>query len=248
MPELRGMEPYYELGMFDENLLHCPECNDEGYVEVSENGQVWMRECRCMPVRKSLRMAQKSGLIYLLRQYTLQNFRTCAPWQKKARDMAAKYVEDHDGTWFYIGGQVGAGKTHLCTGMVGEFLKRGLESYYMLWKDETVKLKAMVTNDERYEKCINALKQVKVLYIDDFLKTEKGRNPTSGDLNIAFELLNYRYINKDLITIISSERGVSELMDIDESVASRIYERAGEYCLIIETDMDKNFRLKRTWW
>ena len=46
MPELRGMEPYYELGMFDENLLHCPECNDEGYVEVSENGQVWMRECR----------------------------------------------------------------------------------------------------------------------------------------------------------------------------------------------------------
>ena len=37
-------------------------------------------------------------------------------------------------------------------------------------------------------------------------------------------------------------------MDIDESVASRIYERAGEYCLIIETDMDKNFRLKRTWW
>ena len=42
----------------------------------------------------------------------------------------------------FIGGQVGAGKTHLCTAMVGEFLKRGISAKYMLWRDDALKLKA----------------------------------------------------------------------------------------------------------
>ena len=116
----------------------------------------------------------------------------------------------------------------------------------MLWRDEVVKLKAMVTNDERYEKAMGELKKVKVLYIDDFFKTEKGKAPTAGDVNISFELLNFRYVNKDMITIVSSERDISEILKVDEAVGSRIYERVKEYCLIIEADPDKNFRIRRT--
>lgn len=236
----------YSLDITDEDLFHCPKCGDEGYVEVSECGHVWMRECECMAVRRSLKKAKQSGLIHLLRHCTLDNFDTSYPWQKKARDMAKGYVVDHDGKWFFMGGQVGGGKTHLCTGIVGEFLKMGMECRYMLWRDEAVKLKAMVTNDERYEKSMGELKRVKVLYIDDFFKTEKGKAPTAGDVNIAFELLNFRYVNKDMITIVSSERDISEILKIDEAVGSRIYERAKEYCLIIEADPDKNFRIRRT--
>ena len=49
-----------------------------------------------------------------------------------------------------------------------------------------------------------------------------------------------------MITIVSSERNISEILKIDEAVGSRIYERAKEYCLIIEADPDKNFRIRRT--
>ena len=84
-----------------------------------------------------------------------------------------------------------------------------------------------------------------MLYIDDFFKTERGKSPTSGDINIAFELLNYRYINGQLITIISCERDVDEVMRIDEAVGSRIYERTRGNCVCIDSKPGRNYRLIR---
>jgi len=113
----------------------------------------------------------------------------------------------------------------------------------MLWKDESVRLKAVVTDGSEYSQIIEPLKKVDVLYIDDFLKTERGKFPTTGDVNIAFELINHRYINKK-ITIFSSERDVDEIIDIDEATGSRIYERTknGVY-LSVSKDKSKNYRL-----
>ena len=155
---------------------------------------------------------------------------------------AVEYAKNPEG-WFYIGGQVGAGKTHICTAIAVYLLKQGLETYYMLWTDATVELKANKCDDEEYNKLMGKLKSVDVLYIDDFLKTEQGKQPTTADINIAFELLNNRY-NAKKITIVSSEKTLKEVLNIDEALGSRIKQRAGENDIAIAKDGRKNYRLK----
>ena len=82
------------------------------------------------------------------------------------------------------------------------------------------------------------MKSVKVLYIDDFLKG----TATEADRNIAFDLLNARYIKPSLLTIISSEWTISRVLDWDEAIGSRIAERS-KGCVLNITG-SKNYRLK----
>lgn len=115
----------------------------------------------------------------------------------------------------------------------------------MLWRDEIPGLKAAINDSNEYQRLIEPLKRVQVLYIDDFLKTGKGDEPTAADLNVAFELLNARYINQELVTILSTERLIPELLDLDEAVGSRIYERSKESKIIIDRDVNRNWRLMK---
>ena len=223
----------------------CEECLNRGHsLVIGEDGVSVMRECKCAEIRRTLKRIEKSGLKGLLTEYTFDTFRTDSQWQTQAKQAALSYLEDYSGNWFFAGGQVGAGKTHLCTAIVGELLNRGMSAWYMLWRDDTVSLKAVITDDEAYSTGITALKEVDILYIDDFFKTEKGKYPTTADINIAFELLNYRYNRRELVTLISSERLIDDILEIDEAVGSRIYQRCKKYCLVIEYDRAKNYRLK----
>ena len=142
--------------------------------------------------------------------------------------------------WFYIGGAVGSGKTHICTAICNELLKKRAVTY-MPWREEAVKLKTIV-NDISYQVEMDKLKKVDVLYIDDFLKTKSGDQPTGGDINIAFEIINYRY-NNSLTTIISSERTINEVIKVDEATGSRIFQFAKEYGIDLGKDKAKNMRL-----
>jgi DNA replication protein DnaC len=113
----------------------------------------------------------------------------------------------------------------------------------MLWRDEATRIKALINDYDEYDRLTNELKEAEVLYIDDFLKTQRGQQPTSADVNLAFEILNYRYNNPSLITIISSELTEDELLDIDEATGGRIYERAKK-AFSIAGDRKKNYRIK----
>lgn len=225
---------------------NCPHCNNRGYIMIAiEYGGIKntaLQECVCMNTRHSLRNIENSGLANLLDKCTFEAFEAKTPWQKNALSLAKKYVENYKGNWLYAGGQIGSGKTHLCTAIVGRLLDQGMAAKYMLWRDEALALKALVNDDEAYEDAIRPLKQIDVLYIDDFLKTPPDKAPTTGDLNVAFELLNYRY-NNDSITIISSEHSMDDLMKIDEAVGSRIFQKAKKYCLNISRDPQKNYRM-----
>ena len=46
-----------------------------------------------------------------------------------------------------------------------------------------------------------------------------------------------------MLTIISSEKTLREILDIDEAVGSRIYEMAQGYILNISADPAKNYRM-----
>lgn len=228
---------------------NCELCLNRGGNYIIRNGEMIFKQCKCVEIRASIKRIDSSGLSGMLGEFTFDSFNDSELWQKSLKQSAQTFISDCNGKWFFVGGQIGAGKTHICTAIVGKFLKAGKSARYMLWRDEVAIIKANVNDDVQYSKLMIPLKSVDVLYIDDFLWTSKDENgnaksPTKGDLNVAFELINHRYCNKSLITIISCEHYVDTLTDIDEAVGSRIYQRTKGYCNIIRKDKSRNYRMK----
>lgn len=230
-----------ELGGVD-----CPICQNKGDVAFVSTKYSYplmrVRECECMKSRRSIWHIENSGLKDRLQDCTFETFKADKSFQQTMKDRAQAFVENPNNGWFLLGGQVGCGKTHICTAICGEFLKQGKSVKYMLWRDDVVEIKGLVTNAEEYAKKINRFKRADVLYIDDFFKMEQGKRPTSADINLAFEIIDYRYRNRDLITIISSEKNIYDLLEIDEAVGSRIYERCKNN--VIELNGAENYRLR----
>lgn len=228
--------------------IDCPKCKNKGYIVKVEDGEIVQYECECMAKRRSLKRIERSGLKPLLERYTFANYRTDTPWRKNAKELALKYLHDHRGKWFLACGVPGSGKTHICTALCGGLMNAGMETRYMMWRDDSVRLKACIKDSEEYSRRLQALKDVPALYIDDFFKSgrdwEGKPNITPADVNLAFDLLNDRYNDPDKVTIISTELLTEQLMTVDMAVGSRIYERAGEYCLELSGD-EKNYRIYR---
>lgn len=224
---------------------NCDECKNKGFIaRLDENGYEVHRYCKCQKTRNTLRRAKRSGLGDILSDYRFDKFNATEAWQIDLKNKAQAFCEDDSARWFYIGGQPGCGKTHLCTAIAAHYIKREKEVKYMLWCEDAKKLKALVNEYAEYQKAINELKNVAVLYIDDFFKTQHGEQPTKGDINLAFEILNHRLLNPELITIISSEKTLMDLLEYDEATMSRIYQLTGTYKTNIPKDIKKNYRLK----
>lgn len=202
-----------------------------GSIEIS------VSECECAVKRRNALRIKRSGLADVMSRYTFEAYKTPDKQTAAIKAAALRYVAEPRGEWFVIVGRPGSGKTHICTAIVGKLIEGGKNCKYMLWRDEVRELKALVNDNSAYRERMNLLKNVDVLYIDDFFK---GRAVSDGDLNVAFELLNARY-NARKRTIISGERTIGAIMDIDEAIGSRIYERSKNgYCF--ETSPE-NWRL-----
>lgn len=224
---------------------NCSHCKNKGFIaRVDENGNEAHRPCKCSKVRETLRKARKSGLGNILSDYTFDKYKTENKWQNDLKNTAIAFCKDDEAKWFFIGGQVGSGKTHLCTAIAGHYIKAGYDTQYMLWCEESKKLKAIVNDFALYNDAINKYKSASVLYIDDFLKTQNGEQPTKGDINLAFEILNSRLMETDKITIISSEKTLTDILTYDEATMSRIYQKTGKYKTNIAKDLEKNYRLR----
>lgn len=222
-------------GKLDKKVYDCPECKNRGYfMKINERGYTVSVPCKCMKQRAFFQRMMDSGL-YSFARKNLDNFQTTTTWQKQLLGLAYCYIFSvlcfEKSPWFFFGGQPGCGKTHLCSALTVELARYDFSVYYMLWKDETTKIKSVITDYDEYSKLINRLKKIDILYIDDFFKTPKSiyseneAKPTSADVNLAFEILNYRY-NRNLPTIISSEKTLSKIASIDESLAGRIVEKS----------------------
>lgn len=235
----------------DLDKYDCLKCKNRGNIAVNNNGYFALRNCSCISIRKTIKLMEESGLGNLLKIYSFDKFECKEEWQKYIYNQAKKFVDD-DKNWFYIGGSAGSGKSFLCTAIVKELLKKGYPTKYMLWLDESVALKQTKANEpEKYNSMINEIKNAQVLYIDDFLKVGKNEKPTTADINLAMEILNFRYNkaradrSKRYITIISSERSIGEIIDYDEATGSRITEMTKpDYYLYITPDRSKNYRLR----
>lgn len=239
------------VGNLDPEEYDCKICLNKGMlmkvVERDDFYDLVSVPCKCMRTRATIRNMRRSGLKDIITDYTFAKYIATEEWQKKIKEAAIAYSNNPANRWFFIGGQTGAGKTHLCTAICRKFLLDGKSVKYMLWRDEIVRLKAAVNDADTYQAMMDEIKNVDVLYVDDLFKTGKSDNgikqrPTSADVNIAFEILNHRYCNPHKLTIVSSECTAEDLMNIDEAIAGRILERSKAYSL--NPDIEKNYRLK----
>lgn len=243
----------------EEDGYNCKECNNKGIIawvanDADGSTRCAYGPCKCDEVRRSLIRLKASGLKNIIKDCTFDKFEATEPWQKAIKESAMAYAKDPQG-WFALLGQSGAGKTHLCTAICREFLLSGKRVNYMLWRDDIVKIKEAAQgtafDDEAIElhKLLDKFKTADILYIDDLFKTGKDpktgvmQKPSVADVNYAFEIINYRYNNPSLLTIISSELSEDELLDIDEAIGGRIYEKAKAFT--IGKNRDRNYRMRK---
>jgi DNA replication protein DnaC len=226
---------------------NCELCLNRGeFAKVGEYDGIYEQRvvvCSCMKIRQSIRTLRRSGLERVIDDFTLEKFTVEKPFQERMLNIAKSYLEKGEGKWLAFLGASGCGKTHLCSAVAIELIRRGKEVKYMLWKDDSRKIKN--DNFDGDGTLIEYYKNVEVLYIDDLFKTGKSegglQKPTAGDINLAFEIINSRVAQKK-ITIISSESSIDDLFDIDEAIAGRIKQMCGEYCLNISKGEGKNYR------
>ncbi|MCM1330205.1 MAG: ATP-binding protein [Ruminococcus sp.] len=218
--------------------INCERCRNKSYIyTLSEDLEILSGECPdCFKARNSMRLLKISGL----ENKSFDNFYAKNDWQKGILDKAKKFAADTGAKWLFIGGQSGCGKTHLCTAALREkILTQNRSVRVMKWVESARLLKAAV-NGAEYDSVLNRFKGAEILYIDDLFKGG-GKAVSSGDLRLAFELLDYRYL-KNLATVISSECSLEKIFAEDEAVGGRIREKAGEYVLHIARDGGKNYR------
>lgn len=243
------VNPYFLPEFYD-----CPICGNTGSVIWRDaHGRLVGRACECIGIRQEKRnaakyadMSRKSGLDHALHAFTFERYVPEEPWMARCLELAREYAGNPAG-WFYIGGVSGCGKTHLCTAICGELLRRGVPVAYLPWRDIAGKAKAAAADGERYAEIVQPLKDVRCLFLDDFFKTGRSQDgrmhPTPGDVNFAYDLLNTRYLDSDSLTIISTELHMSDLADIDHAVMRRIKQRAGRYCLDIPDRVAKDWSM-----
>ncbi|MCC5911421.1 MAG: ATP-binding protein [Clostridiaceae bacterium] len=206
-----------------EKHYNCSLCEDrEVFVEGNR-----ARPCRCKEAKDYQRILEKSGISTAFQQKTFSNFHTTQkpPIVKKAKEMAISYVEDftkikeerHNS--IALVGQVGSGKSHITIAIANGLMQQHVGVLYMQYREAITALKQNMLDEAYYQREMSRYKRAPVLLIDDLYKGKI----TNSDLNIIFEIINYRYLNNYPI-LISSEYTVEKLLEFDEAIGSRIIE------------------------
>lgn len=231
----------------DENKEEvCPKCKGTGYlIFTDEKGYEYCKECECQEVVKAKARLKASGISEEFLKKGFKNFDDRGmEVLKKAKNIGIQYCKEFPeirntkrNSVLYMG-QVGSGKTHLsmaiCNAIMDTY-KTGV--LYMAYREEMVRIKQVVNDEIDYNNAISRFKQCPVLMIDDLLK---GKS-TEADVNILFEIINFRYVN-NMPMIVSTEKTIDELLDFDEGTMSRIIEMARGHLIEI-VGREYNYRL-----
>lgn len=205
----------------------CKKCRDLNFIIENDTAV----PCECRDLREAEDILKLSGISYEFRKKTFESFNYAYDVQtvdayNKARSYVNNFknIKDTKSNSIMFLGQVGSGKTHLSLAIANKLMNDGLGVLYMSYREVITYIKQNITDGEEYEKTLRKYKNAKVLLIDDLFKG----NITKSDINIMFEIVNYRYFN-NLPMIISCEKNIDDLLDIDEAIGSRLVEMSESY-------------------
>lgn len=225
----------------------CKKCKGRGWIlHTDANGYEFATECECQEIQKTYDRLKRSGISeeFLKKGFNDFDDRGLEILQK-AKSMGVAYCKNfpdirsiRNNSILFMG-QVGSGKTHLsmaiCNNLMNVY-KVGV--LYMPYREEVLRLKQLTNDASEYKHAIKRFKEFPVLMIDDLMK---GKS-TEADINVLFEIVNYRYLN-NLPMIISTEKTKKELLEFDEGTMSRIIEMAKGYTIEI-IGSKYNYRLR----
>lgn len=159
-----------------------------------------------------------------------------------AKDYADRFHElrKKENNWLVLLGEPGSGKTHLSMAVANQLIPQWIPALYFPHVEGLGELKDAIDKQRISEK-LKQMKKVLLLIWDDLFWGD--RKPRDFELEIAFEVLNYRYLNL-LPTIINSNRDPAQLLDINETIGSRIIERGKGHMMVIH-GREANYRLAR---
>ena len=218
------------------DVIDCERCGNKGMYMVEENGYNVLAKCNCYSIRESDLNKNRSALAMVQDKFTFDKWKITDEVSKIVYDTALDYVNNYDGeSWFYVGGQVGSGKSHICSAIIFKLMEQSHVGSYHRWHEIIKELKAIM-NTKEYNERMHYYKTTNLLYIDDFLK-----NASESDMNIAFEIIQGR-VDRSKSTIISSEKFLQEITD--EAISSRIKQMCGKYLVHIGRNSSRNFRTK----
>lgn len=226
LSRINGIHTVKDETIDGDSGYECLKCKDTGLISYTENGIDMVKRCHCYTIKQAKQMMKVSGISEEFQKKTFNNFISGGNVQLEiAKTKAMQYVENFKITEherrnsILFSGQVGSGKTHLGTAICGELMQIGIAVVYMSYRNTVTKIKQKITDEREYDRELTKYIQARVLYIDDLLK---GRI-TESDVNILYEIVNYRYMN-NLPFIISTEKSIGGLLDFDEAIGSRIIE------------------------
>ena len=239
----KGQVPKYE----------CLKCKDTGMIfRVDEEGHKWARECECMAEKLCKRRMLASGLSEDDLNKGFSDFDTQgikALEEAKAttitfvKEFKQHLTDKNNGIMFM--GYAGRGKTLLGLATTNNLIRSGVPVKYMAYRERMTELKQTMTKKEvglsdevTYSKLMEVYKNIQVLFIDDLFKGKI----TESDINIMYEIINHRYLNK-LPIIVSTEYMINELLNVDEALGSRIIEMCKGHIIEFTKDIPK-YRLK----
>ncbi|WP_243429061.1 ATP-binding protein [Clostridium pascui] len=204
----------------------CPICRGVGFIVKSDaRYQDIITPCSCT-MKSNIKSKWKlAGLNVDSSQLNLKNYKIYNAVSRKCKMAALNYLKSFDeikhkkNNSIAFLGQVGSGKTHLCTAIALNLMDKGVKGIYMPYRDVITKIKQNMLDGECYSLILGKYKTSELIVIDDLFKGKI----TESDINIMFEIINYRYLNT-LPMIISSECTMEKLLELDEAVGSRILE------------------------
>ncbi|MBO5610615.1 MAG: ATP-binding protein [Eubacterium sp.] len=232
--------------VMEEPKYECAICHDTGIISYKgEDGYDYGRQCECVAIKRAKQMIRQSGISDSFQKLGFNDFETMnKPELVRAKTVAINYFKGFEAAErtrqnsILLSGQVGAGKTHLGVAISNNLLEQRVAVIYMPYRNVVTALKQSILDDEAYSREMNKYLDARVLFIDDMLKG----NLTKSDVNIMYEIVNYRYLN-NMPMIISTEKKPEELMEFDEAIGSRILEMCRGN-IIVFRDKALNYRLR----
>jgi DNA replication protein DnaC len=224
----------------------CSKCMDTGWILVERlDLEPLAKSCECRDIERVKNQWKAAGINPEKSKQTFGNFQVWNDYSQKSKDTATAYYKDFQSirssrrNSIMLCGQVGSGKTHLCIALALNFLNKNIKVVYMPYRDIITRIKQNMLDDEYYKNTVSKYQTCDVLLVDDLFKGKIN----DSDINIMFEILNYRYLNH-LPIIVSTEFSVEKLLTFDEGIGSRIYEMCKDYIVEVDKGKDNNYRLR----